>query len=126
VQYVGSLSSTARLYATGSYVHKYFPQGTSLALTGPYTDETTSASGSYQKQIPDRAMLFAVGGSLSRLRGRVDGMAYSLNSSLTWKVGKMDLTAGVTAYQSSTDVPNATSNDRAHQYYYFNLRRTFF
>jgi hypothetical protein len=124
-QYTGTLNPTTRCYAIGSYVNKYFPQGTSQVLRDSYTDQTVSASGSLQKQIPSLALMFSVGGSFSRLHGRVDGSAYSFNSSLTYHVGKMDITAGATAYQAGTEAEDFTT-DRRHQYYYFNLRRTFF
>jgi len=131
-QYVSSLSPTSRLYANGSYVHKYFPQGTSLALREPYTDDTLSAAGSFQKQLPSSGVFFSVGGVVSRLRGRVNGTAYALNSSLTWRVGKMDLTGGAIAEHSGTETGNDFStgtdftNERLHRYFYINLRRTFF
>jgi len=131
-QYVSSVSPTARVYATGTYLHKYYPQGTSLALQEAYTDDTISAAGSFQKQIPSSGLMFSVGGVLSRLRGRVDGSAYSFNSSLSWRVGLMDMTAGATAERSGTESGNDFvtgpdfSNERAHQYLYFNLRRSFF
>jgi hypothetical protein len=131
-QYVNSLNPTTRCYANGSYVHKYFPQGTSLTVQEAYTDDTLSAAGSIQKQIPSSGLFFSVGAVLSRLRGRVNGMAYSLNSSLTWRVGKMDMTAGAIAEHSATEPGNDFStgadfsNERLHRYLYLNLRRQFF
>jgi hypothetical protein len=125
LQYTGTINATTRCYAVGSYVHKYFPHGTSQALQESYTDQSISASGSLQKQIPSLGLMFSVGGTVSRLDGRVDGSAYSLNSSLTYRIGKIDITAGATAYQSGTQADDFT-NDRRHQYYYLNLRRSFF
>src|SRR5262249_29074561 len=128
VQYSGSLSTTSRAYAIASYLNKYFPQGTSPSQPEAITDRIASASGNYQKQFPDQNLILSAGGSVSRLSGHVDGHAYSLNSSLTWKVGKMDLTAGAAAYESETTGTTGqtdTTNGRSHQYYYFNLRRTF-
>jgi hypothetical protein len=131
-QYVGNVNPTTRCYANGSYVHKYFPQGTSLTLQEAYTDDTLSAAGSVQKQIPSSGVFFSVGGVLSRLRGRVTGTAYALNSTLTWRVGKLDMSAGAIAEHSVTEsTPEFTTgtdftNERLHRYIYFNLRRTFF
>ncbi len=125
VQYVSSLDPTTRLYAIVSYLHKYFSQGTSSVSPEPYTDETTTASGNFQKQVPAWGLVFSAGGAYSHLRGRVTGNAYSLNSALTWKMGKMDLSAGATVYSSDTEGTTGTLTSRFHQYYYVNLRRTF-
>jgi hypothetical protein len=126
VQYVGPVSPTARLYATLSYLDKYYPEGNSMNSNGAYTDRAATASGSYQKQVPDRNLALSAGGSYTRLQGQVDGNAYSLNSSLTWKVGKLDLIAGASAYNSDTQGTTGFVNSRFHEYYYLNIRRVFF
>jgi hypothetical protein len=71
-------------------------------------------------------MVFSAGGSYSHFQGQVNGDAYSLNSSLSWKIGKLDLTAGASAYNSDTQGTTGVLTSRLHSYYYINLRRSFF
>ncbi len=126
LQYVGTLNPTTRLYATATYLNKYFPEGTTIQLGEGYTDSTISASGSIQKQLPPRSMALSAGGSFSRLQGIVDTNAYAVNASLLWKIGKLDFSAGASAYSSDTQGATGFDNSRFHEYYYFNVRRVFF
>jgi hypothetical protein len=126
VQYVSSLTPTSSVYGIVTYLNKHFPQGTSDVPGEPTTDETTSLAGDYRKTLPAQGMSFSAGGSYSRLRGRVETDAYSLNSSLSWKVGKLDLSAGASIYTADTTGTTNLSNDRFHQYYYIMLRRVLY
>jgi hypothetical protein len=125
-QYVGTPRSNTSVYGTLAYVDKYFPQGTSTDQRGAYSEQTMSASGNIRKEIPSRRLSLSAGGSLSRAQSRVDTNAWSLSSSLSWKIGLLDLTAAASVYGSSTrGIPNAES-DRTHQYYTLMLRRQIF
>ena len=126
VQYVGSLNSTTRVYATASYLDRLYPRGSSFMNRDAFSDETASASGNIQKQVPSQGLTFSAGGAYSQFLGRVAGNSYSLNASMTWKVGKMDLSAGGSAYASAMQGLGGSPTSRHHQYYYVNLRRTFF
>ncbi len=126
VQYISSLNPRTRVYLSGAYVNKYYSHGTSVAFSEPYTDENATAFGSIQRQFAPRSLVLSGGGSFTRLRGRVDGNAYTLNGSLSWKIGRLSLAAGASAYKSDTRGFNAFSSDRFHEYYYVSLRREFF
>jgi hypothetical protein len=126
LQYVGELNPTMSLYGTAAYVHKRFYNGSSPGFTEPYTDQTLSASGSLRKVIPDRGLTFSVGGSLSETHGLVNTSGWSLNSSLTWRIGKLDVIAGANAYGSDTRGATTVESDRVHQYYYVTVRRMLF
>ncbi len=125
-QYVGPVNATTNVYATASYLDKYYPEGTSEDLTEAYTDRTTSLSGTVQKQLPPRGMMASLGGTWSHLDGLVTNDAYALNATLTWKVGKLDFSAGASAYHSDTESVNGPSYGRTHQYYFFKIRRQLF
>jgi len=126
LQYVGNINPTLSLYGTAAYVNKYYPDGSSAGFTDPYTDETLSASGSVRKEIPSQGLSFSVGGALSETRGFVDTSAWSLNSSLSWKIGKLDVSAGANVYGSDTSGATTVDSDRVHQYYYVTVRRVLF
>lgn len=125
VQYIGSIGPATSLYGTAQYVHKHFPRGTSPGQPEEYTDETASAAGSIRKEIPSQGLSLSAGGSISRTLGRVDTSAWSLNSALTWQIGRLSVTAGANAYSSDSEGSAAVENDRLHQYYYLSLRRRF-
>ena len=126
LQYIGSVDPRTRVYVSGSYVNKYYPRGTSGGFSEPYTDENATAFGSIQKQFVPNHMVLSAGGSFSRLRGRVEGNAYTLNGSLSWRIGRLDLSAGASASKSDLRGSTAFSSDRLHQYYYVSLRREIF
>jgi hypothetical protein len=126
VQYVGPINPTTNIYGTAQYLHKYYPQGTSQGQLEPYNEETSSVSGNVRKDVPSQGLAFSVGATLSRTVGRVDTDAYSLNSSLSWRIGKINLTAGATAYGSATSGSDSVESDRFHQYFYLMLRRFLF
>ena len=126
VQVVKAFDSSTRLYLTAAYRNRRFPEGSSMQATDPYTEESESASGSIQRQLFSRNMLVAAGGSVARIHGLVGSTAYSLNSSVSWKIGKIDLSVGANAYTSDTDGIASVSTRRSDQYYYIKLRREFF
>jgi hypothetical protein len=131
-QYVQALNETTSLYATGAYINKYYPNGTSNVYPGSstvataYTEETETASGSVQKELFDRDLYVSAGGSYTAVQGQFNSNSYSLNSSLVWRIGKVDLTLGVTAYATDTSGPATISSDRDHEFVYLNFRRRLF
>lgn len=123
--YVGAFSTTFTYRATLEYEHRRFLQGT-LQNTDPYTEQLTSASANISKQLFTRSLLFSAGGNYTRTQGLTDGNAYSFNSSVSWKVGKLDLSLGATGYHSDVRGLITVPTRRTHQYYYFNLKRNLF
>jgi hypothetical protein len=128
VQYLRSVTSTLRLFAAVSVLYKYFPDGTSDTLHEAYADRTGSLTGSVQKDWMSHTVALFVGGSYSRMSGLVDSDAYSADSSLTWKIGKLDLSAGLDAYgtRSHGSLGSAGRYERDHQYVYLRVRRRLF
>lgn len=125
IDYVGSFSPTFTYRATLDYQHRHFSQGT-IDITSPYTEQVTSGSGSLSKELFARTLLFSIGGNYTRTVGLTDGNAYSVNSSLSWKIGKLDFSLGATAYHSEVEASFTVPTRRTHQYYYLNLKRKLF
>jgi hypothetical protein len=134
VQYVTVLNPTTDFYATASYLNRYYPHGSSAALSGTvsvsasraYTEEVESVSANIQKQLPSWNMYLALGGGYSRLNQLIDTDAYTLNGSWTWHIAKVDLSIGASAYASGSSGGNTVSTRRDHEIVYFNLRRRLF
>jgi hypothetical protein len=128
LQYIGELNSTTSVYTTASYLTKHYGRGTSsFFTTNPaYTEETVSGSGSIQKRLPAHNLYLSVGGSYSHLDGLVNSNAYAANTSLTWKVGKLDVSLGGTWYGSDTSGKDIVSTERDHQLVYLKMRRRLF
>jgi hypothetical protein len=125
MQYVGSVSPTTRLYGTASYLHRHYPVGANSELPDPYSDSITNLSGSVQQDFLARALTLAAGGTYTRQQGRVRGDSFSVNASIDWRVGKLDLSAGASGYGSETQTYVSDPFNRVHQYYYFRIRRQF-
>jgi len=125
VRYLGSVRPNTRINATAAYLHRYYPTGTSSYLPDPYTDQNTTVSASVQQDFLARSMTLAAGATYLKQQGRVQGDALSLNASLTWRVGKIDLSAGASGYGSETQAYAADPYTRVHQFYYFRIRREF-
>lgn len=126
VQAVSSLDATTRIYATAAYLNKYFREGTTAAFDDPYTESSVAASGSFQKQLLQRAMLLAAGGSWTQTRSLVDTTSVSINASMSWRVGLLDLTVGASAYNSYSEGSTSVETERTDQYYYVKVRRELF
>ena len=70
--------------------------------------------------------MFSAGGAYTKVLGLVDSNAYALNSALTWRIGKLDFSAGVDAYGSNSQGQTGGQYNRTHQYYYLKLVRRIF
>lgn len=128
VQYVSALTATTSIYGAVSYLNKHYTQG-SIVYYGnvtDYTEESLTGSGNIQQQLFDRSLFLSAGGSYSRINGLVDTNAYSGNASLIWKIGKVDLTVGASAYGSDSSGTNSVSTRRTHEAFYLKFRRRLF
>ncbi|MBZ5640465.1 MAG: hypothetical protein LAO51_17115 [Acidobacteriia bacterium] len=126
VQYVAPVDSTTSLYATTSFLSKRFPHGSSSFDQAAYTDQVVSATGNLQKRFMRQNLTMYAGASYTSIRGLVDSDSYSLNSSVVLRIGKMDLSGGLSAYASSSDGAAVTGTRRAHRLAYFKVRREFY
>jgi hypothetical protein len=125
-QYTGSIDPTLRLYGTANYLYRYYSKGTSYDEPMPYSETNVSLSGSVQKDFLARSLMFSAGGSYTRMLGLVDSNAYALNSALTWRIGRLELSAGVDAYGSRSQGDASAQYNRTHQYYFLKLLRRIF
>jgi len=126
VQYAGSVDPTLRLYATADYLYRYYPVGTSDDFPISYTERNISLTGNLQKDFLSRSLMLTAGGSYSRVLGLADSNAYALNSALSWRIGKLELSAGVNAYGSDAQGTGGGRYNRNHQYYYVKVLRRIF
>jgi hypothetical protein len=126
VQYTGSIDPTLRVYGTAYYLYRYYWNGTSYDEPNPYSETNVSLTGSVQKDFLARSLTFSAGGSYTRMLGLVDSNAYALNSALTWRIGRLELSAGVDAYGSASQGNAPAQYNRANQYYYLKLLRRIF
>jgi len=132
VQYVSAINPTTSLYATAGYLNRYYPQGTSEDSTTAFTDESEAVSASVQKEVIARNLFVSAGGAYSHLQGQINGDSYSTNGSLLWRIGRVDLTLGASAYGADTSGGSVSSGTdtistrRDHQFFYLKLRRRLF
>ena len=126
VQYTTALNPTTNVYGTATYLNKYYPQGTSFGQGASLTEESETVGGTVQKQFPDRKLFLSVGGSYSHRQGFVDTDAYTAHGALSWKIGKTDLSLGVSAYGSDSSGVFAFTTHREHELVYLKMRRRLF
>lgn len=123
IQWIGALTATTNVYATAYYLNKHYPNGTTSSYSEPYTEETESFSASLQKTFFSRNLHLAVGGSYSRIDGLVESQVYAGNATCMWRIGKLDITAGATAYEAESSGWTTTETKRDHEFFYLKFRR---
>ena len=126
VQYSGAVTPTLRAYATADYLNRYYPDGTSVDAPGTYTQENLSISGSVQVDFFSRTLMFSAGGAYSKSLGTVESNGYALNSAITWRIGKLELSSGLNAYGSDSQATANTQYNRTHQYFFIRVLRRLF
>lgn len=135
VQCVSALDATTSVYGVASYLNKHYSQGTTFVSDGQvisygnvtdYSEKTVTGSASIQKQLYARNVFLSAGGTYSHINGLVDTDAYAANTSVLWKIGKVDLTVGASLYGSNSSGANTLSTERDHQFVYLKFRRRLF
>ncbi len=125
LQYIATLDPTMNLYAVASVLNKHFPQGASPYDPVPYTDRVVTATCNVQKKFDRRNMSLSAGATYSNFRGLVESDSYSLNSTLVWRVGKLDLNAGLSAYSADSSSATTSTSRRDHGLVFIKARRSF-
>lgn len=123
VQYVGNLPLGITSYANATYINRHYLGGEAPYNTEERTEETETLSATLSRQFWQPDLTLSVGASWSHLSGITDGNAWSTHSSLVWRIGKLDVSFGVSAYGSTSDTTNAPDFERDHEMIYLSLRR---
>jgi hypothetical protein len=126
IGYDKALDTTERIFATASYGIVNYHGGTSAPSALSYSQHTAVLSANLVKRLPDRGMTLTAGGSFSFLKSLTTSTAYSLNSSLSWIVGKLTVSAGASLSLSESEGGKGLHVSTLHQYYYLNVKRKIF
>ncbi len=126
IQYVGSIARTITAYGSASYVNRHYDGGSDPYTSPETTEDTATVSATLTKQFFTPNLSCSIGGSYSHLSGITDSDAWSANSSLVWRIGKLDVTFGLSAYGSSSRATGDPGYERDHELVYINLRRQIF
>ena len=128
LQYNGALTRSTRLHASASHRRWDYPQGRSTSSSGPQEAavQTTDMAAVDVQQKLFRRLLLSVGGSYSENHSIFDSRAHSLNATLSWKVGRTDLSAGASIYDSEAEGGGIAISGRTRRLYYLRLRRDLF
>jgi hypothetical protein len=128
VQLAAAIDPSMSVYASVAYVNKHYSQGTIVYYENvtQYTEDTVTGSASVQKQLYARNLFLSVGGSYSHIDGLVNSNGYSGNTSLVWKIGRLDVVLGANAYGSDSSGTGTLSTKRDHELVYLKLRRRIF
>ncbi len=126
MQYVGVLDAYTNLFLSGSYLHRKYPRGSSFYYSIPFTEDTETATGNIQRQFFDRTLFVSIGGTYMHTDSIVDSDSATVNSSLLWRIGKVDLSMGGNVYLTESSGAYSVSTKRDHQFIWMNLRRRLF
>lgn len=129
LRYAGALSRSTRINATVSHRRWEYPEGRSSSpgLVGVATELTTDlAALDIQQKLFRRRLLLTVGGSYSETHSLYDSRSESMHATLSWKLGRTDLSAGASVYSSEAEGGGIAISDRTRTLYYLRLRRDLF
>jgi len=107
-----------------SHLERYYQEGT--ATHGPYDEFFQDASGSVQQRLFDRRMTLSIGGSYSSLIGLSETQAWSVNGSLGWRIGLLDIAAGADVGRSRTHGGLGLPTSRSSDSFWVRVRRELF
>jgi len=123
LQYVGTISRSITAYGTATYVNRHYFGGDFPYDYEDETEQTETLAGTITKQFYEPNLALSAGGSWTHLHGITDSDAWSAHSSLVWRIGKLDVTIGLSAYGSNSQTRDFPDYERDHEMIYFNLRR---
>ena len=129
LRYTGAISRSTRLNASVSHHRWDYPEGRSSSsdLPGVATVQTTNlAAVDLQQKLFRRTLLLTVGGSYSETHSLYDSRAQSFNTTLSWKIGRTDFSAGGSVYSSEAEGGGIAISERTRTLYYLRLRRDLF
>lgn len=126
VQLSGSAGPTTSIYGSAGYATKHYQQGRAEFDGRGFDESRESVAATIQQQLFARSLAISLGGSYSRIQSEEDSSAYSGTASLDWKVGKLEVSAGVTTYSVDAGAGTTVATRRNHMSCFVRIRRTFF
>jgi len=120
----GTFRTNTTVHLDVSHLERYYREGTSTH--GPYDEFFQDASGSVQQRLFERRLTVSFGGSYSHLIGLSETEAYSLDGSLGWRIGLLDVAAGANIGRSHTSGGLGLPTRRSSDAYWVRVRRELF
>jgi hypothetical protein len=114
------------LSASVSYLERDYARGRLGTSLVSEREVIENAAGNLQQRFAAGRMVLSLGGSYSRLRGVVANEAYSLTSSLGWRIGKLDLAAGASLSRAETPGRGPDASRRDTESFHLRVRRTLY
>ena len=121
-----SPDGSTRLFGSAAYATSRYSQGDPRVQPAPFTENVTAVTANAQKRLRSPRMSFSVGGSYSHMQRWVSADAFSWDAVWNWKIGRVEIDAGATAYRYLTAGSPAGQYERNHHLYYVKLRRDLF
>ena len=121
-----SNDGSLRLFGSAAYATSYYRQGDPRVQPTAFRENVIAVSANAQKRLRSPRMSFSAGGSYSHMNRWVAADALSWNATWNWKIGRLELDAGATAYRYYSPGSPVSQYERNHQLYYVKLRRDLF
>jgi len=126
VTFAKTFAESNRITATAAYSNYLISQEIYTGAGQSYTEKTVTLSANMLNELYTKFIVLSTGGSFSYVQGLTKTTAYSFDTNLSWKVGRISLVLGASAYSSISSGVDLVSSRQFHQYYYLNMRRYFF
>jgi len=123
LRYVDAISVDTTLHVTASYLSRIYPEGRNDASRQRMAETTRSVSANLQQKLFRRRLVASIGGTYGRTTGYAETETLSGNASVSFKIGRLDLSAGATVSSSESNADSLFVSRRDRRHYYLRLRR---
>ncbi len=124
-EYRKNMAETMSMTARISRTYSTYPEAIAWQGTKGYTEKITRADVTMQKSFPRKSLDLFLGGSYSDRNSFIHATGYSLNATLSWRIGMLTANLGAIINDSSSTLQTGKQT-LAYEYYYLTLTRKLF
>ena len=124
-EYRKNMAETTSMTARISRTYSTYPEAIAWQGTKGYTEKITRADVTMQKSFPRKNLDLFLGGSYSDRNSFIHATGYSLNATLSWRIGMLTANLGAIINDSSSTLQTGKQT-LTYEYYYLTLTRKLF
>jgi hypothetical protein len=124
-EYRKNMTEAMNITARISRTYSTYPEAIAWQGTKGYAEKITRADATLQKSFPRRNLDLFVGGSYFDRSSSINSTGYSLNATLSWRIGRLTANLGAIINDSYSTLPTGKQTLN-YEYYYLTLTRKLF
>jgi hypothetical protein len=124
-EYRKNMTEAMNITARISRTYSTYPEAIAWQGTKGYTEKITRADATLQKSFPRKNLDLFVGGSYFDRSSSINSTGYSLNATLSWRIGRLTANLGAIVNDSYSTLPTGKQTLN-YEYYYLTLTRKLF